>query len=56
MTELLPPDRLRQISRVMDQPAAVVRRLVPILQWSIDEQTGRPVSRWVVNEASDGGR
>ena len=56
MTELLHADRIRQLARVMYQPAESARRLVPVLQWSVDEQTGRPVSRWVLDEASEGGR
>jgi hypothetical protein len=52
MTELLSPDRLREIGRVLYQPAEKAMRLVPVLQWSVDEETGRPISRWVMQEAS----
>ena len=52
MTELLTADRLRQLARVTDQPTEAARQPVIVLQWSVDEETGRPVSRWVVDEAN----
>nr|WP_294516203.1 hypothetical protein [uncultured Rhodopila sp.] len=55
MTELLAPDRLRRIARVLDQPAAAPRRPVLVLQWSVDEASGRPVGRWVPDAASNEG-
>jgi hypothetical protein len=54
MTELLDANRLRLLARDTDQPAETARRLVPVLKWTVDEETGRPVSRWVLQEASDG--
>jgi hypothetical protein len=52
MTELLTADRLRQLTRDTDQPIEATRQPVVILQWSVDEETGRPVSRWVLDEAN----
>jgi hypothetical protein len=48
MTELYKPAHLRQIANVVDQLIEPARRMVPELQWSIDQQTGRPVSRWTI--------
>lgn len=50
MTELLHPDRLRRIALDLDQPTKAARRLVPVMQWSVDAATGRPVSHWVLDE------
>ena len=50
MTQLLPEDRLRQIARVMALPVLPPGRLVPMLVWGVDTQTGRPVGRWVLSD------
>lgn len=52
MTELLHPDRLRRIALVMEQPTKAGRRVVPIMQWSVDAATGRPAGRWVLDECA----
>jgi hypothetical protein len=52
MTELLHLDRLRRIALVMNQPTKAARRLVLVLQWSVDATTGRPVGHWVLDECA----
>jgi len=47
MTELMNPDRLRQLARVPDQTPL---RRIPVLQWTIDTETRRPAARWVLSE------
>nr|WP_294502030.1 hypothetical protein [uncultured Rhodopila sp.] len=54
MTELHKPGHLREIARVLDQPVEQDRRLVPVLQWSVSPETGRPVGRWTVNAEGPG--
>jgi hypothetical protein len=43
------PARLRELAVVLDQPCPPPGRPVPILQWSIHPETGRPVSRWILS-------
>jgi hypothetical protein len=54
MTELHKPGHLREIACVLDQPGEQDRRLVPVLQWSVNPETGRPVGRWIINDARPG--
>jgi hypothetical protein len=55
MTELQETKRLRQIARVVDQPDQASRRLVPVLHWSVDPDTGRAEGRWILAEKPAGG-
>ncbi len=55
MTELMNPDRLREIAANTPQPALPppslpYRRPLLTLQWTIDWATGRPFGTWVVSE------
>ncbi len=50
MTQHLQPTRLRQLAHVPEEP---VRRPVPVLLWSLDPETLRPVGRWVMDEDRD---
>jgi hypothetical protein len=43
-------DRLQRIAQISEQPNLPPQRLVPILSWEIDTETGRPVSRWILSE------
>jgi hypothetical protein len=56
MTELHHPDRLREIAAVLRQPAETSRRLVPVLQWIVCADTGRPLGRWILDEAINDSR
>ncbi|HTU53170.1 MAG TPA: hypothetical protein VMF62_04280 [Acetobacteraceae bacterium] len=58
MTELLNPDRLREIAASTAQPSLPPaslpsRRPLITLQWTIDWATGRPFGTWVVSDAPD---
>lgn len=53
MTEFMHQDRLRQLAHVMEQPNLPSQGLIPRLQWVIDPDTRRPVSRWVVEPCSE---
>ena len=53
MTELLKPDHLRQIALVLDRPGKVRGKLIPVLQWSMNSETGRPAGSWVLAEDRD---
>jgi hypothetical protein len=46
MTELIDPSRLQQWSAFRTQPAQHEDRIVPMMRWSIDQVTGRPVANW----------
>ncbi len=48
MNDLLDcPVRIEALSVRSVAPA---RRMIPVLEWTFDGETGRPVSRWVVYE------
>jgi hypothetical protein len=58
MTELMNPDRLREIAATTALPSLPPLSLAPrrpliTLQWTIDWATGRPFGTWVVSEAPD---
>jgi hypothetical protein len=54
MTELLSPDQLRRVARVLERPEPAVLRPSLRMAWTIDATNGRPVARWVVvDERSD---
>jgi hypothetical protein len=51
MTALLSQTRLREIAQVTEHPNLSSGRLIPRLAWTVDAQTGRPVARWMLNQA-----
>ena len=44
--------RLQAIAEVSEQLGLPSGRSVPTMHWSTDEETGHPVCRWVLVEAS----
>jgi hypothetical protein len=46
MTQFIDPSRLQWLSVFRAQPASPVDRIVPVVRWSIDQATGRPVTNW----------
>ncbi len=50
MTEFMPATSLRQIASLSDHRGLRLQPEVPVMQWTIDEATGRPVSHWVLAE------
>jgi hypothetical protein len=44
--------RLQAIAEVSEQLSLPLGRSVPTMHWSADEETGRPVCRWVLVEQS----
>jgi hypothetical protein len=50
MTALLNLTRLREIADVTEHPNLASRRMIPRLAWTVDSQTGRPSSQWVLGE------
>ena len=53
MTELLNPDRLREIAAATAQPSLPPRRPLITLEWTIDWATGRPFGTWITSETPD---
>ena len=43
-------DRSPRIATLAVRSASPARRIIPVLEWTIDAETGRPVSQWVVYE------
>jgi hypothetical protein len=50
MAELMTAAQLWQMAGVGDQFGTRLRRVVPVLRWTIDASTGRAVNHWVVAE------
>lgn len=48
MTEFMDAPRLRQLA--VNQPVADCRRPVPVLCWTVDRATLRPVCHWVLQD------
>jgi hypothetical protein len=46
MTQLIDADQLQHLSAPCPPPALPMDRLVPVLRWTIDQATGRPVGNW----------
>jgi hypothetical protein len=49
MLELLSRDRVQNLALVPDQPSRLASRTILTLQWTVDAETRRPVSRWAVS-------
>jgi hypothetical protein len=54
VTKLHDPRILRQLARVLEQPDPAPRRLIPVLQWTVNPETGHPVGRWTIPEEPEG--
>jgi len=50
MTELMDASHLRQMAGLSDQSKLGLRPVVPVLRWTINGETGRPVSHWLLAE------
>jgi hypothetical protein len=48
-------DQLQDIAVVTEQLKLPSGDMIPRLQWTIDAETGRPISRWVLVEKSPRG-
>jgi hypothetical protein len=48
--EYISPDRVQTVGYLAEPLILRSARVVPVLQWAVDEATGRPTSRWVAIE------
>ena len=46
MTQFIDAEQLQHLSAPCPPPALPMDRLVPVLRWTIDQATGRPVGNW----------
>jgi hypothetical protein len=46
MTEFIDPERLHWLSTFASLSLLSPERAIPVLRWTLDATTGRPVSRW----------
>jgi hypothetical protein len=46
MTEYLPLEAIVLLGAIPDPDVAIVQR--PTLKWELDQQTGKPVGRWIM--------
>jgi hypothetical protein len=46
MTQLINIARLDQLSALHAQIVPPVDRLVPVMRWTVDQATGRPIANW----------
>jgi hypothetical protein len=48
MTQIMSAPTLRRIARVSEQPVPSISSYALVLRWSIDSETGRPISCWML--------
>jgi hypothetical protein len=46
MAQFIDPERLHQLSTFVGQPLLSPDHGIPVLRWTLDAATGRPISRW----------
>lgn len=50
MSKLMSPVRMSELANVAELPSLPPEKPIAILQWTIDAETGRPISRWVLGK------